>query len=117
MRTAQSFVADGVGGTKPQYLVVGARGPEGQPCDFTMIRAYTWSKKLQQYETAFTESGACGKLPVQLKREVGSSGGLHFSFVDSSSGQAGTRTYVMRDTMIRRVHDDRAPTKRGTYGR
>src|SRR5207245_9604269 len=27
---------------KPQYLVAAARGPEGQSCDFTALRVYTW---------------------------------------------------------------------------
>jgi Bacterial SH3 domain len=98
-------VPDGAGGTKPQYLLLGARGPEGQPCDFTTMRAYTWSKKQEQYETAFSESGLCGKLPIRIKRDGAPGGALAFSFSDSSAGTPETRTYTMRDTMIRRVRE------------
>ncbi|MDE3108896.1 MAG: hypothetical protein KGL02_03045, partial [Acidobacteriota bacterium] len=61
-------VPDGQGGAKPQYLLVGTHGPEGQPCDFTLMRVYTWSKKRRQYETAYVESGLCGVLPMQIER-------------------------------------------------
>ena len=32
-------------GDKPQYLVAASRGPEGQVCDFTALRVYTWYAK------------------------------------------------------------------------
>ena len=49
-------------GDKIQYLVAGARGPEGQPCDFTTLRVYTWNLKKERYETAFIENE--GPLPA-----------------------------------------------------
>jgi hypothetical protein len=97
-------VPNGFGATKPQYLLLGTKGVEGQPCDFTTMRAYTWSKKQQQYETAFAEGDLCGRLPVQVKRDEESSGRLTFFFSDSSSGAPNTRTYTMRDTIIRLLH-------------
>src|SRR5206468_4418109 len=53
-------------GDKSQYLVAGVRGSEGQPCDFTTLRVYTWNPKKTRYETAFIENDLCGRLPVQL---------------------------------------------------
>ena len=32
-------------GDHPQYLVAGTRSPEGQPCDFTTLRVFTWNSK------------------------------------------------------------------------
>ena len=60
-------VVDASGKSRPQYLLLGAHGPEGQPCDFSMLRVYTWGKQRQRYETAYVESGVCGKLPVDVK--------------------------------------------------
>ena len=53
-------------GEKTQYLVAGARGPEGQPCDFTTLRVYTWNLRKSRYETAFIENDLCGALPVRI---------------------------------------------------
>jgi len=43
-------------GNQPQYLVAGTRSAEGQPCDFTVLRVYTWYQKRTRYETAFIEN-------------------------------------------------------------
>ncbi|MGH9638422.1 MAG: hypothetical protein ACRD4R_15510 [Candidatus Acidiferrales bacterium] len=93
-------VADGNGNTKPQYLLVGTRGPEGQPCDFTMLRVYTWSKTKQQYETAYVESGVCGDLPVHVKHL--SPDAAAFSFEDRSKGSAAQAEYRLEQTIVRR---------------
>jgi hypothetical protein len=94
-------VPDGSGGDVPQYLVAGSHGGEGQVCDFTMLRVYTWSKARKRYETAFVESDLCGKLPIRI-----SSGakGPEFQFPDVDEGGA-NRTYVMQQTAVRRVKD------------
>jgi hypothetical protein len=98
-------VADDSGEPKPQYLVAGTRGAEGQACDFTALRAYTWSNKQQQYETAFTESDLCGKLPVKMQAAPPGAA-ASFSFTNfSESGTPETRNYQMRSTMIRRVRE------------
>jgi len=55
-------------GDKPQYLVAAARGPEGQVCDFTALRVYTWYVKRSRYETAFIENNLCGRLPVRVTK-------------------------------------------------
>jgi hypothetical protein len=94
-------VPDGTGGEAPQYLVAGSRGGEGSPCDFTMLRVYTWSTTRKHYETAYVESDLCGRLPIRI-----SSGakGPEFQFPDVDEGGA-DRTYVMVQTSIRRVKD------------
>lgn len=93
-------VPGGNGNMKPQYLLVGTRGPEGQPCDFTMLRVYTWSKKKQQYETAYVESEVCGELPVRVKTLSADSAA--FSFEDRSAGTQEQAVYRLDDTIVRR---------------
>jgi hypothetical protein len=95
-------VVDASGKSRPQYLLLGAHGPEGQPCDFSTLRVYTWGKKSERYETAYVESGVCGKLPVEVK-DSPQAGDTRFSFTDLSNGAAAQRDYVMRQTVVRRV--------------
>jgi hypothetical protein len=95
-------------GLVPQYLVLGAHGPEGQPCDFTLLRAYTWDQRKQRYETAFVESDLCGKLPIDLKPAAAPSGDANFAFEDWSGGTAKRRNYHMVSTSIRVVRGDTA---------
>ena len=95
-------VADATGKERPQYLLLGAHGPEGQPCDFSTLRVYTWGKKRQRYETAYVESGVCGKLPVEVK-DSPQAGETKFSFMDLINGAPAQRDYVMRQTIVRRV--------------
>jgi hypothetical protein len=96
-------IADTAGGERPQYLIVGTRGSEGQPCDFTLMRVYTWGKQRQRYETAFVESDFCGKLPLKLTRATGPDGDVAFSFEDWTGGTSQQRTYQMHQTAVRRV--------------
>jgi hypothetical protein len=92
-------VADGSGGEAGQYLIAGARGGEGQPCDFTMLRVYTWGAARKRYETAYVENKLCGRLPVRVSS---SPAGPEFRFLESG-GSAAERVYVMRQTVVRRV--------------
>ncbi len=107
MRIAAWFelnrVTDLQGGEKPQYLVVGTKGPEGQACDFTQMRVFTWGKQSQRYETAFVASDLCGKLPVRITRPGGASGDPTFSFQDLTDGSGQERAYRMHQTVVRRV--------------
>jgi hypothetical protein len=89
----------GSSGEMPQYLVAGSRGEEGQPCDFTLLRVYTWDDPRQRYETAFLESDLCGKLPIHVFENAGDP---EFQFKDASDA-GGERSYVMNRTMVRRV--------------
>jgi len=100
-----SHVVDAAGERKPQYLVVGNRGPEGQPCDFTMMRVFTWGKRKERYETAYVESDVCGKLPVNLTQPAPPGGDVIFAFEDLSNGAPEERKYRMASTMVRRVKE------------
>jgi hypothetical protein len=97
-------VPDGSGGEAPQYLVAGSRGGDGQPCDFTLLRVYTWSAARKRYETAYVESDLCGRLPILVSRgEKGPT--FHFSDANDAPAQ---RSYVMEQTSVRRVKNESA---------
>jgi hypothetical protein len=104
MRIAAWFelnrVPDSQGGERPQYLVVGTKGGEGQACDFTQFRVFTWGKQKERYETAFVASGLCGKLPVKISKLGGDAA---FSFEDWTNGNGEERDYQMHQTVVRRV--------------
>jgi hypothetical protein len=94
-------VADGSGGEAPQYLVAGSHGVEGSPCDFTMLRVYTWSVPRKRYETAYIESDLCGRLPIQISAGAR---GPEFQFPDVDQGGA-KRIYSMVQTSVRLLKD------------
>jgi Bacterial SH3 domain len=87
------------GGEHPQYLVAGARGPEGQPCDFTTLRVYTWWSKKSRYETAYIENNLCGALPIRIGK--GSTGEPEFRF-HVMDGTKEERVYHLVQTVVRR---------------
>ena len=91
-------------GEKPQYVVAATRGGEGQPCDFTTMRIYTWGEKQQRYETAYAESDFCGVLPIRVRQTPA---GPEFEFADKGAPE---RIYVMRQTTVRRVRDSESLT-------
>jgi hypothetical protein len=86
-------------GPQPQYLVAGARGGEGQPCDFTLLRVYTWGTVRHRYETAYVENDVCGRMPIGV---TSSADGEEFRFADPMQNGA-DRVYRMRQTSVRRV--------------
>jgi hypothetical protein len=92
-------VPDGSGGQVPQYLVAGSHGGEGQVCDFTMLRVYSWSTTRKRYETAYIESNLCGHLPIRVSSDPA---GPEFRFAEGG-GNGAERDYVMRQTVVRRV--------------
>ena len=94
-------VPDGSGGEAPQYLVAGSHGGESQTCDFTMLRVYTWGAVRKRYETAYVESDLCGRLPIRV---TGTPAGPEFRFAEAGENAA-ERTYVMRQTVVRRVNN------------
>ena len=111
-------VADASGAAKSQYLVIGTRGPEGQPCDFRLMRVFTWAKQRQRYETAFVESDLCGKLPMKLMAATSPGGNATFAFEDWSKGTSEMRTYRMYQNVVRRVREGGpAPERRKHHGR
>jgi SH3-like domain-containing protein len=89
-------------GDKPQYLVAGARGPEGQPCDFTTLRVYTWNARRTRYETAFIENNLCGELPIRVGK--GPSGEPEFRLHLMDAGKE-ERVYRLKQTVVRRVRE------------
>jgi hypothetical protein len=101
-------VADGKGGEMPQYLVAGSRGGEGQVCDFTMLRVYTWGLVRKRYETAYVESDLCGRLPIRVSNGAK---GPEFKFADLDDSSV-ERTYQMIQTSVRRVKENSQHTTR-----
>jgi hypothetical protein len=101
-------VPDGSGGEAPQYLVAGAKGGDGQACDFTMLRVYTWGAVRQRYETAYVESNLCGRLPIRLSQTPA---GPEFRFAEARQ-DSGERQYVLRQTVVRRIRNERSQTSR-----
>jgi hypothetical protein len=91
-------VPNGSGGEMPQYLVAGSRDGEAQPCDFSMLRVYTWGKARKRYETAFVENGLCGHLPILVSHAAEP----EFRFTESGKS-GGEWVYRMRQTSVRRL--------------
>lgn len=102
-------VSDPAGGDKPQYLLAAARGPEGQSCDFTTIRVYTWNLRRERYETAFIENDLCGQLPVQVGKS--DKGEPEFRFHEMDAGSE-LRVYRLIQTVVRRIREDGAILKK-----
>jgi hypothetical protein len=105
-------VKDVAGNAKPQFLVLGAHGPEGQPCDFTMLRVYTWGIQRQRYETAFVDSKVCGRLPITLTHSPPPAGDTQFVFQEIRAGAPEERIYRMHQTIVRRVKQSGTPPPR-----
>jgi hypothetical protein len=89
-------------GDKPQYLLAAARGPEGQVCDFTALRVYTWYVKKSRYETAFVENNLCGQLPVRVGKGPKGEPEFRFRVMD---GKKEERVYRLMQTVVRRIRD------------
>ena len=89
-------------GDRAQYLVAAARGPEGQPCDFTTIRVYTWNVRRERYETAYIENNLCGRLPISLGKSAKGEPEFHFSEMDESGPP---RLYRLMQTVVRRIRE------------
>lgn len=91
----------------PQYLAAGVSGGEGGPCDFTLIRFYTWNLARRRYETAYVESNFCGKFPIRAtpipaganveKSEAA------FSFTATDKSGEALREYRMKQNVVRRL--------------
>ncbi len=90
-------------GDHPQYLVAGTHSPEGQPCDFTTLRVFTWNSKKSRYETAYIENDLCGALPIQIGK--GPKGEPEFRFHEMDRAKE-DRLYHLVQTVIRRVRQE-----------
>jgi hypothetical protein len=89
-------------GSRPQFLVAAARGPEGQGCDFTALRVYTWYVKKSRYETAFIENSLCGQLPVRVGKGLKGEPEFRFRVMDGNKEE---RVYRLNQTVVRRVRE------------
>ena len=89
-------------GEHPQYLVAGTKSPEGQPCDFTTLRVFTWNPKKTRYETAYIENDLCGALPIEVGK--GPNGEPEFRFHVKDPGKE-ERVYHLIQTVVRRVRE------------
>jgi hypothetical protein len=98
---------------KPQFLVAGIQGPDGQPCDFTLIRVYTWGAGRRRYETAYVESNLCGALPIRVQTAGAAGGNPGFEFTNRGRGGEEHREYVMHQTSVRRTDNRRPGTHAG----
>ncbi|HKW88305.1 MAG TPA: hypothetical protein VJN21_06085 [Candidatus Acidoferrales bacterium] len=103
---------DAAGNVRPEYLVAGTRGAEGQPCDFTLVRVYTWSRERNRYETAFIENDLCGSLPIDVTRAAAPGGAGYFRFRNNSPSGPENREYGMKFTLVRRIGGNPSPRKR-----
>jgi hypothetical protein len=92
-------------GDRPQYVVAATKGGEGQPCDFTSIRVYTWGSQRMQYETSFADNNVCGRLPLLVTQRPG---GAEFRFDDGKNAE---HAYRLMGTVVRRVNPQ-APARK-----
>jgi len=90
-------------GPRPTYLAFGTDGPEGQPCDFTLLRVYSWNPKRTRYETAYVEGALCGRLPVAVQRSADIQQEASFRFVTPGKRGDELREYRSRQNVVRRV--------------
>lgn len=96
-------------GDKIQYLAAGTKGAEGQPCDFTTLRVYTWNLKKERYETAFIENDLCGQLPINLEKSAKGDPEFRFHEMDGNKEE---RVYRLIQTVVRRVREDGGASKK-----
>ena len=89
-------------GDKPQYLMAAARGPEGQACDFTSLRVYTWYVKRSRYETAYIENDLCGQMPINVGKGPKGEPEFRFHVMDGNKEE---RIYRLNQTVVRRVRE------------
>ena len=99
-------VSDGEG-EHAQYLVAGTHGPEGQPCDFTTLRVYTWNPRKTRYETAFIENNLCGAFPMRVGKDAKSEPEFRFRLMDKKE----ERVYRLIQTVVRRVKEEKPASK------
>jgi hypothetical protein len=90
-------------GEHPQYLVAGTKGPDGQPCDFTTLRVFTWNSRKTRYETAYIENDLCGALPIRVGKGQKSEPEFRFHVMDAAKEE---RVYHLVQTVVRRVREE-----------
>ena len=88
---------------RPQYLAAGVQGGDGQPCDFTLLRVYTWGAEHRRYETAYVEGRLCGRFPIRVAPSAAPGGDAGFSFANAGKKGQESREYAMHQTSVHRV--------------
>ncbi len=109
-------VQDPTDGPKTYYLVAGSTGAQGQPCDFTMLRVYTWSTVKHRYETSYVQNDLCGHLPIRVERDADPQHDSLFSFDNFSASGSQQLTYRMRSTMVRLLRSPSATSSARNAG-
>lgn len=100
-------------GARSQYLLAAQRGPEGQGCDFSVLRVYTWNRAKTRYETAFIENDLCGKLPIRTDKSAAGQPEFHFFNADDAKQE---RVYRLIQTVVRRIRDGEVMAPRSRAG-
>ncbi len=95
-------------GDHPQYLVAGTHSPEGEPCDFTTLRVYTWNSRKSRYETAYIENDLCGAFPIQVGKGPKGNPEFRFHLMDNNKEE---RAYSLNQTVVRRIREE-SPSKK-----
>jgi len=90
-------------GSRPTYLALGVDGTEGQACDFTLLRVYSWNPERVRYETAYVESALCGRLPAEVQASADIQKEASFRFVNRTLKGDEQREYRSRQNVVRRV--------------
>ena len=98
-------------GDHPQYLVAGTRSPEGQPCDFTTLRVFTWNARKSRYETAYIENDFCGAFPIQVGKAPKGEPEFRFHLMDDAKEE---RAYHLIQTVVRRIREESPAKKKST---
>jgi hypothetical protein len=93
---------------RPQYLVAGTHGPEGQPCDFTTMRVFTWNGRKERYETAYIENNLCGAFPIRVGKDAKGEPEFRFHEMDVVEEE---RVYRLIQTVIRRIREGKPAAK------
>lgn len=107
-----NYVSDDTG-ARPQYLMAGHHGGEGQSCDFNLLRVYTWGAARHRYETAFVEGNLCGYFPIRAGKQA-RTGDPEFRFTAlESDGTKLERVYAMHQTTVRRNKEAESPGSPG----
>lgn len=101
------------GGARSQYLLAASKGPEGQGCDFSVLRVYTWNRAKTRYETAFIENDLCGKLPIRTGKSAAGQPEFHFFNSDDPQHE---RVYRLIQTVVRRIRDGQVIAPRSRAG-
>lgn len=111
---ALNRVADG-DKQRAQYLAAGVQGGDGQRCDFTLLRVYTWGAERHRYETAYVESFLCGHFPIRVQPATSPRGDVAFSFANAGRHGEESRDYRMHQASVHRVDLERR--RRAAAGR